>query len=246
MPKLNSKYLYILSLLFAFLSTACGVKNYSRFSYHEKYKTDSVSMQNAKTSNPGSSSKGYYYTVQKGDSLWHISQVTGVLVDSIKEANKIIHTDKLYTGLKLYIPKVHDPYAQFSWPAKGAIYSGYGPRGKRFHHGIDIGAQRGDIVKAAAPGKVIYADYNRGGFGNLVKISHFNGEYITYYAHNDKIFVQKGDYVRAGEAISKVGMTGRTTGPHLHFEIHKQNGQTINPLTQLEPRIHGNIRLSRK
>ena len=244
MPQLNFRHFFIL-IIIAFFTASCGVKNYSRFSYNKEYQQTNV-IEDDDSEKNNSSVAGYYYTVQKDDTLWHISQITGVVIDAIKKANKLANANKLYQGLKLYIPKMHDPYAKFTWPAKGAIYSGYGQRGKRFHHGIDIGAQRGDLVKAAAPGKVIYAGYNNGGYGKLIKISHFGGDYVTYYAHNEKLFVEKGDYVKRGEAISKVGMTGRTSGPHLHFEIRKKNGKTINPLAQLQPRIDGGVRLSRK
>ena len=79
---------------------------------------------------------------------------------------------------------------------------------------------------------VTYADFENGGYGNIVKIDHQNG-YETYYAHCSEILVKKGDVVKKGGLIAKVGNTGRSTGSHLHFEIRK-NGETQNPLDYID------------
>lgn len=111
-------------------------------------------------------------------------------------------------------------------PVSGVLTSRYGYRWGRTHTGIDIGAASGTNVKAAASGKVIFSGW-KGSLGKLVVISHGNG-IQTYYGHCSSLLVSVGQSVSAGQVISKVGSTGRSTGPHLHFEI-RVNGAAINP-----------------
>ncbi|MGN1349651.1 MAG: M23 family metallopeptidase [Anaerovoracaceae bacterium] len=119
----------------------------------------------------------------------------------------------------------------FMWPASGRFSSGFGSRWGRQHKGIDIaGSSNSDIV-AADGGTVIFAGYNSSGYGNLVKIDHGNG-YETVYAHNNSLCVSVGDKVYKGQVIAKMGSTGRSTGTHCHFEIHK-NGTAVNPMNYL-------------
>ncbi len=106
------------------------------------------------------------------------------------------------------------------------VTSRFGPRGRRYHKGIDLGAPIGTPVYAADGGVVIWAGYKRS-YGNLVVIDHGDG-IITKYAHNSSIVVKTGQYVSQYEVISKVGNTGRSTGPHLHFEI-RLDGDAVNP-----------------
>lgn len=115
-------------------------------------------------------------------------------------------------------------------PVSGTITSRFGSKERirtTAHKGIDIGAQNGTQIKAAANGTVTFAGYTTGGYGNLVVISHGNN-IETYYGHCSKIYVKKGQTVTAGDIIAAVGSTGRSTGNHLHFEIRK-NGNQINP-----------------
>jgi murein DD-endopeptidase MepM/ murein hydrolase activator NlpD len=95
-----------------------------------------------------------------------------------------------------------------------------------FHSGIDFAAPAGAQARAVAPGMVTWAG-ERTGYGQLVEINHGNG-YVTRYAHNSTVLVKVGDKVGKGQAISRVGSTGRSTGPHLHFEVLK-NGRAIDP-----------------
>jgi len=95
-----------------------------------------------------------------------------------------------------------------------------------FHSGIDFAAPAGAQARAVAPGVVTWAGA-RAGYGQLVEINHGNG-YVTRYAHNSSVLVKVGDKVAKGQAISRVGSTGRSTGPHLHFEVLK-NGRAIDP-----------------
>lgn len=117
-------------------------------------------------------------------------------------------------------------------PAAGYITSGFGGRADPFsgghahHMGIDIDANIGDPVRAAADGVVSFSG-QRSGYGNVVEVDHGNG-YSTLYAHNSSLLVRPGDLVRAGQQISKAGSSGRSTGPHVHFEVHV-NGRPVNP-----------------
>lgn len=126
-------------------------------------------------------------------------------------------------------------------PAPGYISSGFGVRadpftGGRDHHlGVDFDANVGDPVKAAANGIVSFSGWKTG-YGNTVVVDHGDG-YQTLYAHNQKNLVRVGDVVRAGQQLAKVGSTGRSTGAHLHFEVHV-NGRPVNPMAYLE-RIRG-------
>jgi len=116
----------------------------------------------------------------------------------------------------------------FSKPlSRGRISSAFGVwRGDHRHSGIDIAVGTGNSVKAADGGKVIFSG-TRGAYGKCVEIDH-GGLMTTLYAHNSKLLVKKGDKVFKGQKIALSGNTGRSTGPHLHFEVRK-NGVPINP-----------------
>ncbi len=106
----------------------------------------------------------------------------------------------------------------FHMPAPGLVTSRYGPRNGRNHNGIDVDLETGDTVYATWSGKVRYAKYNDGGFGNLVIIRHPNG-LETLYAHLSKFLVYPDQDIVAGEPIALGGNTGHSYGSHLHFEI---------------------------
>jgi len=122
---------------------------------------------------------------------------------------------------------------KISLPVKGVITSQFGLRldpidGKRRHHnGIDIAVPEGTPVRPVLSGKVIYSGYSKG-YGNCVIVEHEDG-IQTLYAHNSKNLVKVGDIVTPETFIALSGSTGRTTGPHLHFEIRK-DGRAMNPL----------------
>ena len=118
----------------------------------------------------------------------------------------------------------------FRWPIEGRITSGFGPRRESFHDGIDIAAPRGTPVCAAADGEVIFSNVLHG-YGNIVIVRHRHG-YVTVYAHNQKNLVREGQVVRRGQRLAEVGQSGRATGPHLHFEVRKDN-LARNPLRYL-------------
>ena len=121
-------------------------------------------------------------------------------------------------------------------PLEGRITSNFGLRSdplngeQRSHHGIDIAAPRGTLIGSAAAGTVVFAG-KRGGYGNTVVIEQTDGKQ-TLYAHADQLFVNVGERVVAGQPIATVGSTGRSTGPHLHFEV-RENGQPVDPSTIL-------------
>lgn len=124
------------------------------------------------------------------------------------------------------------PTGDFIMPASGRLSSNYGARWGRTHKGIDIAGSYGSNIVAADGGTVVYAGYNSGGYGYLIKIDHGNG-YQTYYGHNSRLLVSVGDKVAQGTVIAKMGSTGRSTGNHCHFEIRK-NGTAVNPLSYLK------------
>ncbi len=126
--------------------------------------------------------------------------------------------DEMQTGRFRYI-----------MPAKGVLTSGYGPRWGRMHRGIDIAAPVGTTIVASAPGVVKRAGWSRGGYGKLVEVRHPDGS-ITRYAHNNRIVTKVGQYVRQGQKIAEMGSTGRSTGPHTHFEIRPAGKGAVNPM----------------
>jgi murein DD-endopeptidase MepM/ murein hydrolase activator NlpD len=122
---------------------------------------------------------------------------------------------------------------QVSFPVQAEITSEFGSRMhpilgyEKFHAGLDFGADYGEVIRAAAPGYVIFAGWY-GGYGNTVIIDHGN-DVTTLYGHSDGLYVQEGQQVQRGEPIALVGSTGLSTGPHLHFEL-RSNGEPVDPL----------------
>jgi murein DD-endopeptidase MepM/ murein hydrolase activator NlpD len=128
-----------------------------------------------------------------------------------------------------------NPYPQFIYPVQGVLTSSYGWRWGRMHKGIDIAAAAGTPIVAAAEGTVTFADWNKSGYGNLVKIQHADGSQ-TLYAHNDRLLVRQGEQVEQGQVIAEMGSTGYSTGPHCHFEIHLPSQGAVNPIELLSPK----------
>ena len=123
----------------------------------------------------------------------------------------------------------------YLWPAKGTLTSGYGWRWGRMHRGIDVANSVGTPIIAAADGKVVFSGWSSGGYGYLVELAHSDGS-KTRYAHNSALLVKKGQQVFQGTAIARMGSTGRSTGPHLHFEIIKPGLGAVNPVRHLTRR----------
>jgi murein DD-endopeptidase MepM/ murein hydrolase activator NlpD len=131
-----------------------------------------------------------------------------------------------------YLPNAPMQFTGYIWPSKGVLTSGYGRRWGRMHRGIDIAAPIGTPIIAAAPGEVITAGWNSGGYGKLVKVRHPDGS-ITLYAHNNRLLVRRGQKVEQGQQIAEMGSTGYSTGPHLHFEVHPSGTGAVNPVALL-------------
>ncbi len=131
-----------------------------------------------------------------------------------------------------YLPDITPVFDGYIWPSRGVLTSGYGMRWGRMHRGIDIAGPVGTPIVASAPGEVITAGWNSGGYGNLVKVRHADGS-VTLYAHNSRILVRRGQQVQQGQLIAEMGSTGFSTGPHLHFEIHPDGKRAVNPMAFL-------------
>lgn len=128
-----------------------------------------------------------------------------------------------------------EPGERFLWPVEGPVLVSYGPRNSGgTNDGLNIAAPRGAPVVAAANGVVLHAGADTKGFGNLVLIRHGNN-YMTVYAHLDRVVVDKNSVVAKGDTIGMVGSTGDVKGPQLHFQIRKNN-KPINPEPLLPPR----------
>ena len=147
----------------------------------------------------------------------------------------IISADEMGGFYESYLDRIlqNISYTPLGLPYHGAITSSFGHRENPFdgsaietHKGLDIQGPAGATVKAMAKGKVIFAGV-KGGFGNCIVINHGNG-FETLYGHLSKILVSAGDRIDIGQPIGNIGSTGRSTGPHLHYEIHKF-GEKINP-----------------
>jgi murein DD-endopeptidase MepM/ murein hydrolase activator NlpD len=121
----------------------------------------------------------------------------------------------------------HVAETTLAWPLRGVLYGRYGVRAGRRHDGIDIAAPEGTTVGAAAAGTVIYAG-EQTGYGSIVIVKH-EGGLVTLYAHASRLLVTEGARVRRGDPIARVGQTGRTSGPHLHFEV-REGTRPRNPL----------------
>lgn len=202
------------------------------------------------------------YTVRQGDTLYSIGKRFGMDYHALARRNHIRYPYTIYVGQQLVLwgvaapprqlPGIHRPSSRtgsrhavnrqkatlggvrFIWPVKGKVSSGFGKRGSRTHDGIDIVAKEGTPVVAAADGVVVYADQRLRGYGKMVILRHA-GNFFTAYAHNQRLLAYKGQKVKRGVIIARVGHTGRASGPHLHFEVRR--GTTpVDPLAYLPKR----------
>jgi murein DD-endopeptidase MepM/ murein hydrolase activator NlpD len=139
---------------------------------------------------------------------------------------------RILTSLVLGTPDFRDERIILVWPVEGPVISTFGQRSRGWHAGIDITADIGSEIYAAAAGTVVYSGWIRA-YGQVIKIQHSNG-FITLYAHNQKNLVEVGEDVEAGQVIGTVGRSGHATGPHVHFEV-RRDGKAYNPLHLLEP-----------
>ena len=129
-----------------------------------------------------------------------------------------------FRALRAPLPQCPIPLA---WPLQAPVGDPFGPRGTMFHPGIDLPAAKGSPVGAAAPGRVVFAGYDRSGYGNLVEVAHGAGV-ISMYAHLSAVTVRVGRAVATGTRVGRVGASGEASGPHLHFEVHVR-GAAVDP-----------------
>jgi len=130
------------------------------------------------------------------------------------------------------------------WPAAGDVSSNYGPRWGRFHNGIDIRANRGTRILAAAEGRVIFVG-RLNGYGKTVIIDH--GQYRSLYGHCGKIVARQGTWVKGGTHVAHVGISGNSRGAHLHFELRTRRDQPVDPIPFMEAKLlSSNPKKSRK
>jgi len=121
------------------------------------------------------------------------------------------------------------------WPLRGRLLSTFGAKGGgQFNDGINIAGRAGDPVRATETGIVAYAGNELRGYGNLLLIRH-SGGWVSAYAHNREILVTKGQVVRRGQTVARVGRSGAVTRPQLHFEL-RRGPRAINPVPYLSKR----------
>ena len=177
---------------------------------------------------------GLNYKIKSGDRLASVLDKYSVKVEAFATANSgLADLDMLEPGMTVFLPNANIPKPPLRWrrPVWGRFTSRFGwrrhpiLRHRHFHTGVDI-AVRYKAVGAARSGRVVYAGY-LGAYGKVVVIRHDAG-YKTLYAHLSRIKVRSGSYVKQGQRIAISGNSGRSTGPHLHFEVVK-NGRPVNP-----------------
>lgn len=177
-------------------------------------------------------------TVQGGSGISLVNKE--IIYDGLNKNEEKIVSKKIVKPAVNTVVKVgtKNPYyagvAFLSNPTKGGYLSSYfgEVRAKSVHKGIDIAKNLGENVNASLDGKVISAEYNNGGYGNLIVIEHQNNM-KTYYAHLNEIYVNVGDMVKKDDIIGAVGSTGNSTGPHLHFELRVDN-KPVDPVKYIQ------------
>ena len=190
---------------------------------------------------------GIRHEIKKGDTISSIANKYDVEEEDITIYNGI-NESKLVIGEKIIVPNgvkkaavttssksqrtytaptISTSTGYYIRPTGGVITSRFGPRSLGYHYGIDYGAPTGTPIVASASGTVVKTTCGSG-YGNCLVLAHDNGTQ-TLYAHASVLYVSTGATVKQGQKIAAVGSTGRSTGPHLHFEIIKSNGQKLNP-----------------
>lgn len=191
---------------------------------------------------------GVIHEIEAGDTIAGLADEYDVDLLTIIQANSLDDPEALVAGREIIIPGaepdiVHtvtvasggQKYAtsitgDYLWPVYGTITSHYGWRWGRMHTGLDIGAPHGTTIVASRAGLVTRSGWY-GGYGYTVVLDHGDG-ITTLYAHVSTLLVSYGQWVEAGQAIARVGSTGYSTGPHLHFEV-RVNGGSVDPLDVL-------------
>ena len=200
--------------------------------------------------------KEIIYTVRKGDTLGEIAECFKTRWYYIAKRNKLKDPNEIKIGQKLIIPARSSKAAigasggrtrkksaskparpptraksgiAWAWPAKGKIIRKFSPKGSG-KQGISISGKMGQKIVSAASGKVVYSGEGLVGYGRLIIVQH-QKDFLTAYAHNDRLLVKEGQSVKKGQAIARMGKTAAKT-PRLHFEM-RYKGQPVDPLQYL-------------
>jgi len=201
---------------------------------------------------------GVIHVVRRGQTLYRIARAYGLDPGELMRANGITDPRTLAVGQELLVPGASEvrevdlapeppapppPPAPeepgrgeasspppLAWPLKGVLYGRFGMRGGTRHDGIDIAAPEGTPIAAAADGKVVFVG-EQSGYGNVLILRH-DRDLVTVYAHASAVLVREGEDVLRGQVVARVGQTGRSTGPHLHFEV-REGLKPRNPLLYL-------------
>ena len=199
--------------------------------------------------------KGIYHVVEKHQTLYRICKTYGVDIKEVTFINGITDQSRIQVGQRIFIPrtkkalkvevyiddvvsesvekeKVAYKELNLLWPVEGKLGDVFDKMEGKRHMGIDISAPIGTSIKASNAGRVIYSGNTIKGYGNLIILRH-SEEYVTVYAHNEVNLVEEGEWIERGQIIGEVGQTGRASGPHLHFEI-RRNNKPIDPLLFLK------------
>ncbi len=203
----------------------------------------------------------FVHRVEAGQTLYRIAKAYDLSVETLMQANQISDPRELRVGETLIIPgakevrsidigdsvvstprpsngKSRGPVIAgrgsgiLQWPLRGVLYARFGQKGREPHDGIDLAAPEGTSVKTAAPGTVLFAGEQKG-YGLIVIVEHPDSM-VTLYAHNRDLRVKTNQKVRDGQVVATVGDSGKTSGPHLHFEVRK-DGVPLDPLEFLGP-----------
>ena len=195
--------------------------------------------------------KGVTHVVEPHQILYRICKTYGVTLQEVAALNRITDTGKIRVGQHLFIPgaakirkvdiliedvvkespgKDREPSTkiEFIWPVEGKQGNLFEDDERKRHQGIDISAPEGAPIRAASSGRVLFSGNTIRNYGNLIILRH-SEEFVTVYAHNQANLVEEGSDVEKGQIIARVGRTGRASGPHLHFEVRKNN-QAMDPL----------------
>ena len=199
--------------------------------------------------------KGVYHVVERHQTLYRICKTYQVDIKEVASLNNIVDPSRIQTGQWIFIPgatkvlkveiymddvvtesgkkgKFAYKKLNFIWPIEGKIVDVFDEAESKRHQGVDISSPLGTPIKASSSGTVLYAGNTIRGYGNLIILRH-SGELVTVYAHNQINLVEEGTWVERGQIIGRVGQTGRASGPHLHFEI-RRNNKPVDPLLYLK------------
>ncbi len=189
-----------------------------------------------------SAPKARFYTIRTGDTLGRIAGLFSATIEEICRLNSISDPDWIPAGRQIRIPqgtaadvqayaaRVAAGHIDLAWPLHGRISSAFGWRWGQMHEGLDIAVPYGTNVVAARGGAVSFSG-RKGDYGNLIVIDHESG-IQTYYGHLSRLVVDTGMEVVAGEVIGRSGTSGKSTGPHLHFEVRVAD-RPVDPETLL-------------